>query len=86
MIFIKPQSLGAFFVTIIFVFKDQQDQQLKSVRVISLRQQRGHFGAVHLAHKEIYNLFNLSRNLIKSDYHRELRKGAFTSWNRAVGI
>jgi putative transposase len=25
------------------------------------------------AYKEIYNLFNLGRNLIKSDYYRELR-------------
>ena len=37
-------------------------------------------------HKETYNLFNLNRNLIRSNYYRELREGAFVSWNRAVGI
>jgi putative transposase len=38
------------------------------------------------ADKEFYNFFNLNRNLIKSNYYRELREGAFLSWNRAVGI
>ena len=37
-------------------------------------------------HKEVYNLFNLSRNLIRSDYYSELREGAFVSWNCAVAI
>jgi hypothetical protein len=71
---------------VIFVCKDQQAGQCKPVGAITWLQQHGHFSAVHVAHKEIYNLFNLSINLIKSDYHRELREGAFASWDRAVGI
>ena len=38
------------------------------------------------AHKEIYNLFNLNRNLLAAKYYRELREGAFASWNQVVGL
>jgi putative transposase len=37
-------------------------------------------------HKEVYNLFNLNRNLMAAKYYRELRQGAFASWNRVVGL
>ena len=33
------------------------------------------------AHQEIYNLFNLNRNIIKSNYYRELIEDAFVSWS-----
>jgi putative transposase len=38
------------------------------------------------AHKEAYNLFNLARNLIAARHYRDLREGAFASWNRVVAV
>jgi putative transposase len=38
------------------------------------------------AHKEVYNLFNLNRNLLVAKHYRELREGAFASWNQVVGL
>lgn len=35
-------------------------------------------------HAAVYNLFNLGRHLIKAEYYRYLRAGAFAEWNRAV--
>jgi hypothetical protein len=38
----------------------------------------------------VYNFFSLNQTRVRiqarSDYYRELREGAFVSWNRAVGI
>jgi putative transposase len=39
-----------------------------------------------LAHKEVYNLFNLARNLIAARHYRDLRECAFVSWNRVVAV
>jgi putative transposase len=38
------------------------------------------------SHKEVYNLFNLGRNLIAARHYRDLREGAFASWNRVVAV
>jgi putative transposase len=38
------------------------------------------------AHKEVYNLFNLGRNLIAARHFRDLREGPFASWNRVVAV
>jgi putative transposase len=38
------------------------------------------------AHKEVYNLFNLGRNLISARHYRDLREGAFGSCNRVVAV
>ena len=38
------------------------------------------------AHKEVYNLFNLGRNLIAARHYRDLKEGAFVSWNRVIAV
>jgi putative transposase len=38
------------------------------------------------SHKEVYNLFNLGRNLIAARHYRDLREGAFASWNRVAAV
>jgi putative transposase len=35
-------------------------------------------------HAAVSNLFNLGRHLIKAEYYRNLRIGAFVDWSRAV--
>lgn len=35
-------------------------------------------------HKEVYNLFNLGRHHVAARHYRDLRQGAFASWNRLV--
>jgi putative transposase len=37
-------------------------------------------------HKEVYNLFNLGRNLITARHYRDLREGAFVSWTGVVSV
>ncbi len=36
------------------------------------------------AHAAVYNLFNLGRHLIGAEHYRNLRKSAFSEWNRAA--
>ena len=36
------------------------------------------------AHAAVYNLFNLGRHLVSANHYRDLRQGAFASWNQAV--
>lgn len=36
------------------------------------------------AHAAVYNLFNMGRHLIRAQYYRDLRTGAFADWGRAV--
>ncbi len=36
------------------------------------------------AHAAVCNLFNLGRHLIRAEHYRNLRKGAFAEWSRAV--
>lgn len=36
------------------------------------------------AHAAVYNLFNLGRHLVSANHYRDLRQGAFVSWNHAV--
>ena len=38
------------------------------------------------AHKEVYNLFNLDRHSLAAIYYRDLREGAFASWNQVVAM
>jgi putative transposase len=38
------------------------------------------------AHREVYNLFNVGRNLIAARHYRDLRVCAFASWNRVVAV
>jgi putative transposase len=38
------------------------------------------------AHKEVYNLFNLGRHHIAARHYRDLRQGAFASWNQVVSV
>ena len=38
------------------------------------------------AHKEVYNLFNLGRHTLAARHYRNLRQGAFASWNQVVSI
>ena len=35
-------------------------------------------------HAAVYNLFNLGRHLVSANHYRNLRKGAFSEWSRAV--
>jgi len=35
-------------------------------------------------HAAVYNLFNLRRHLVSANHYRNLRKGAFSEWSRAV--
>jgi putative transposase len=37
-------------------------------------------------HAAVSNLFNLGRHRVAADHYRELRRGAFASWDRAVAI
>jgi putative transposase len=38
------------------------------------------------AHREVYNLFNVGRNLISARHYRDLRVCAFASWDRVVEV
>jgi len=35
-------------------------------------------------HAAVYNLFNLGRHMVSANHYRNLRKGAFNEWSRAV--
>lgn len=55
----------------------------RGMRRFKSRRQAQQFLNVHAA---VYNLFNLGRHLICSRLYRELRHGAFASWEKAVTV
>jgi putative transposase len=55
----------------------------RGMRRFKSMQQAQRFLGVHAA---VSNLFNLGRHLVAADHYRELRRGAFASWDRAVSI
>ena len=55
----------------------------RGVRRFKSMLQAQRFLGVHAA---VSNLVNLDRHLVAADHYRELRRGAFASWDRAVAI
>jgi putative transposase len=49
----------------------------RGMRCFKSAQQAQRFLSVHAA---VYNLFNLGRHLVSASHYRDLRQGAFTSW------
>jgi putative transposase len=68
--------------------KAELSHQVTRIRVRGMRKFKSVTQANRFlsAHKEVYNLFNLGRNLIAARHYRDLREGAFASWNRVVAV
>ncbi len=64
----------------------EQSHEATRVRERGMRRFKSTMQAQRLlgAHAAVYNLFSLSRHLIKSRYYRKLREGAFNQWELAV--